>query len=44
MSLNYVAAALFNMFVKESCFIDNLKISSLAPVFKNVRERSTAKN
>ena len=37
-------AVLFNMCVKESCFADCWKVSSLAHVFKNVGERSTAKN
>ena len=32
------------MCLKESCFPDCLKVSLVAPVFKNVRESSTAKN
>ena len=32
------------MCLKESCFPDCWKISSLVPVFKNVGERSTTKN
>ena len=32
------------MFQKESCFPDCWKDSSVIPVFKNVGERSTAKN
>ena len=32
------------MCLKESCFPDCWKVSSVVPVFKNVEERSTAKN
>ena len=32
------------MCLKESCFSDYWKVSSVAPVFKNVGDRSTAKN
>ena len=32
------------MCLKESCFPGCWKVSSVVPVFKNVRERSTAKN
>ena len=32
------------MRLKESCFPDCWKVSLVVPVFKNVRERSTAKN
>ena len=32
------------MFLKESCFPDCWKVSSVVPVFKNVGERPTAKN
>ena len=39
-----ILAELFNMCLKESCFPDCLKISSVVPVFKNVGERSNAKN
>ena len=42
--LSYIRAELFNKCLKESCFPDCLKISSVFPVFKNVRERSAAKN
>ena len=42
--LSYVLAELFNKCLKESCFPDCWKVSSVVPVFKNVRERSTAKN
>ena len=37
-------AELFNMCLKESCFPEFWKVSSMVPVFKNVGERSTAKN
>ena len=42
--LSYILAELFNKCLKESCFPDCRKISSVVPVFKNVGERSTAKN
>ena len=42
--LSYVLAELFNMCLKESCFPDCWKVSSVAPVFKDVRERSTSKS
>ena len=42
--LSYIPAELFNKFLKESYFPDCWKVSSVAPVFKNVGERSTAKN
>ena len=42
--LSYILAELFNKCLKESCFPDCWKVSSVVPVFKNVRERSTAKN
>ena len=42
--LSYILAELFNMCLKESCFPDCWKVSLVAPVFKNVGERSTAKN
>ena len=42
--LSYILAELFNICLKESCFQDCLKVSLMVPVFKNVRERSTAKN
>ena len=41
--LSYILAELFNKFLKESCFPDCWKVSSMVPVFKNVGERSTAK-
>ena len=42
--LSYILAKLFNMCLKESCFPDCWKVSSVVPVFKNVGEKSTAKN
>ena len=42
--LSYILAELFNKCLKESCFPDCWKVSSVFPVFKNVGERSTAKN
>ena len=42
--LSYIPAKLFNKCLKESCFPDCWKVSSMVPVFKNVGERSTAKN
>ena len=41
--LSYILAELFNKCLKESCFPDCWKVSSVVPVFKNVGERSTAK-
>ena len=43
LELSYILAELFNKCLKESCFPDCWKVSSVVPVFKNVRERSTAK-
>ena len=42
--LSFILAELFNRCLKESCFPDCWKVSSLVPLFKNVGERSTAKN
>ena len=42
--LSYILAELFNMCLKKSCFPDCWKVSLVVPVFKNVGERSTAKN
>ena len=42
--LSYILAELFNKCLKESCFPHCWKVSSVVPVFKNVGERSTAKN
>ena len=41
--LSYVLSQLFNKCLKESCFPDCGKVSSVVPVFKNVGERSTVK-
>ena len=42
--LSYILAELFHKSLKESCFPDFWKVSSVVPVFKNVGEKSTAKN
>ena len=42
--LSYILAELFNKCLKESCFPDCWRVSSMVPVFKNVGERSAAKN
>ena len=42
--LSYILAQLFNKCMKDSCFPDCWKVSSVVPVFKNVGERPTAKN
>ena len=42
--LSYILAELFNKCLKNSCFPDCWKVSSVVHVFKNVGERSTAKN
>ena len=45
--LSYILAELFNILFKtlqESCFPDCGKVLAVVPVFKNVDERSTAKN
>ena len=42
--LSYILAELFNKCLKESCFPDCWKVSSVIPVFKNVGGRSTTKN
>ena len=42
--LSYIPAELFNKCLKESCFTDCWKVSSVVSVFKYVGERSTAKN
>ena len=42
--LSYIPAELFNKCLQESCFSDCRKVSLVVTVFKNVRERSTAKN
>ena len=42
--LSYILVELFNKCLQESCFPDCWKVSLVVPVFKNVGERSTAKN
>ena len=42
--LSYILGELFNKCLKECCFPDCWKVSSVVTVFKNVGERSTAKN
>ena len=42
--LSNILAELFNNCLKETCFPDCWKVSSVVPVFKNVGEGSTAKN
>ena len=42
--LSFILAELFNKCLKESCFPDCWKVSSVVTVFKNVGERCTAKN
>ena len=42
--LSYILAEIFNKCLKESCYPDCCKVSSMVPVFKNVGERSTAKS
>ena len=42
--LSYILAKLFNMCLKESCFPDYWKVSSVVFVFNNIGERSTVKN
>ena len=42
--LSYILAELFNMCLKETCFPDCWKVSSVVPVFKKVGQKSTAKN
>ena len=42
--LSYILAKIFNKSLKESCFPDCWRVSWVLPVFKNVGERSTAKN
>ena len=42
--LSYILAELFSKCLKKSCFPDWWKVSSVVPVFKDVGERSTAKN
>ena len=44
LKLSYILPELFTKCLKESCFPDFWKVSSVVSVFKNVGERSTAKN
>ena len=44
LELSYTLAELFNTCLKEPCFPNCWKVSSVVPVFKNVGGRSTAKN
>ena len=41
---SYILAELFRKYLKEPCFPDWWKVSSLIPVLENVEERSIAKN
>ena len=40
---SYILAEIFNKCLKESCFPNCWKVSSVVHVFKNVGERSTVK-
>ena len=42
--LSHILAELFNKCLKQSCFPDCWKVSSVVLVLKNFEERSTAKN
>ena len=42
--LSYILAESFNTCLKESCFPNCWKVSSVVPVSKKVGERSTARN
>ena len=42
--LSFIQAELFNRCLKESCFPDCWKVTSVVPVFKNIGEGSIAKN
>ena len=44
LKLSYILAELFNKCLKDSCFPECWKVSFVVPAFKNVGERSTAKN
>ena len=41
---SYILAELFNKCLKQFCFVDYWKVSSVVLIFKNVGERSAAKN
>ena len=40
--LLYVLAEFYNNCLKESCFTDCWKVSSVVPIFKNIGERSSS--
>ena len=42
--ISFILAELFSKCLKGSCFPDCWKVSSVLPIFKNVEERSSAKN
>ena len=42
--LSYIITELFSQCLQESCFPDCCKVSSVIPVFKNIGERTTARN
>ena len=44
LELSYILAEFFNMFLKEPCFPDCWKVSLMIAVFKNIGERSSARN
>ena len=44
LELSYTLAKVSNICLKESCFPDSWKVSSVVHLLKNVRERSTARN
>ena len=44
LELSYILAKLFSKCLKESCFPDCWEVLSVVPVFKNIGEKSTAKN
>ena len=41
LEVSYILAELFSMCLKESCFPNCWKVSSMVPVFKNVGETSS---
>ena len=41
---SFILAELFNKYLKETCFPGCWKVSSVVPVFKNVRQKSSVKN
>ena len=42
--LSHILTELFNMCLKEPCFLDCCKVLLIVPVFKNVGERLATKN